>query len=1128
MVADDTDIRNEVLDPRRSFLIQAPAGSGKTELLIQRYLKLLTVVDEPEEILAITFTRKAAAEMRARVHEALERAHNREEPSEDYLRIGYALAVDVLERERARDWQLRAQPNRLRIGTIDSVNARLARRAPLSAGPTSSNQLIEITEPLYRAAARQTIFHAEERDAYGAAVRLLLDHCDNRVDRLETLLARMLARRDQWMPMLAAGRSGPSASLRKNLENNLALLIENTLRDADAHLSRHRPELFECLTYAGASISIENPGSELAAWRDADTFPEPAADSVGLWRAMANVFLTKEGRWRKAHNKNQGFPPDGKQMKARAKDLLEVLQRDDDLGAVLALVRLLPSSNYSDEQWRVLEALLFALPLAAANLKQIFFRDQQTDFCEIAQEALASLGSEENTTAMSLALDYQVRHMLLDEFQDTSRSQFEMIGRMTVGWQGDMERTMFLVGDPMQSIYRFRQAEVGLFLEAKRDLRIGDVRLTFRRLTKNFRSDPEIVNWFNGVFAQIMPEPDGGDAATGNPMAGAISFAPSDAVRIHDKASFVKWHVVPYGDRDMEARTVVQTIKETQADCPDETIAVLVRSRQHGMDIAKHLRADTDISFVADDLEALDEQPVIQDLMALTRALSHRGDRLAWLAILRAPWCGLSLSDLTALAAADPKAVVWDLIGNSGSAGKLSDDGRRRLDRVREPLATGLQRSGLISLRDRVEAVWIALGGPAALERTSGLELADLYFEFLDTIDTAGDCADNAALLESLKAWRPAGRIGSGKLQLITMHKAKGLEFDTVILPGLGYSTRTDERPLLAWQELATTEEVRPLVLAPVHGTGNERDEIFEFLWTFEQHQANLEQDRLLYVAATRAKRRLHLFAPLGTNKSGSVEPASGSLLKRLWPAVETDIELSQNLPRRSARDPDRPPDWFEIAIDRLPADWRLPDFPPAWDPGRPGLEGAEESDVEFDWVSTWARHVGTVVHEWLETIATTAPSEFDAKRIAVLRPKFARRLAELGVDAADIERATGRVSEALIKTIESEKGAWILSDQHVDAGSEISITARREAGFEQLKLDRTFVSECGERWIIDYKTSTHEGGDLDHFLKSESDRYRSQLKAYRDVMTEIDPRPIRTALYFPLMDYFCEVEVDA
>src|SRR5687767_2482267 len=129
----------------------------------------------------------------------------------------------------------------------------------------------------------------------------------------------------------------------------------------------------------------------------------------------------------------------------------------------------MPEERYTDEQWEVLGAILELLQLAAAQLKLVFAERGETDFTEIAQGAVRALGSPDNPTDLLHALDTRIKHILVDEFQDTSYSQFELLQRLTSGWQQDGEmsdgRTLFLVGDPMQSIYRFREAKVALFLQ---------------------------------------------------------------------------------------------------------------------------------------------------------------------------------------------------------------------------------------------------------------------------------------------------------------------------------------------------------------------------------------------------------------------------------------------------------------------------------------------------------------------------------------------------------------------------------------------------------------------------------------------------------------------------------------
>ena len=316
--ASDTRVRQRALEPDKSFLVQAPAGSGKTELLIQRYLRLLAVVKNPEEILAITFTRKAGAEMRARIMSALDSARAGTEPDAAHLQTGYQLALAAMDRDRELDWQLHKQPSRLRIGTIDAVNARLSRRAPLSTGLNALHSVTDDANLLYRQAARETIGLAAGSDVVAAAIATLLAHLDNQFDRLETLIARMLARRDQWLRQTGAGLAGSSAALRSYLEASLSQLIETVLREAAELISAEQAaEITAVLTYAGCSLSVDEPDSPLVRWQDVERFPEPTATMISLWRAMADVFLTKKGEWRKQLNKRQGFPSDGKDMKAQ-------------------------------------------------------------------------------------------------------------------------------------------------------------------------------------------------------------------------------------------------------------------------------------------------------------------------------------------------------------------------------------------------------------------------------------------------------------------------------------------------------------------------------------------------------------------------------------------------------------------------------------------------------------------------------------------------------------------------------------------------------------------------------------------------------------------------------------------
>jgi hypothetical protein len=249
--------------------------------------------------------------------------------------------------------------------------------------------------------------------------------------------------------------------------------------------------------------------------------------------------------------------------------------------------------------------------------------------------------------------------------------------------------------------------------------------------------------------------------------------------------------------------------------------------------------------------------------------------------------------------------------------------------------------------------------------------------------------------------------------------------------------------------------------------------------------------------------------------KDGPLKPPSDSLLKRLWPAVEEQFaELAPFVASRapSARIEPSPP-----KLRRLTSDWRLPAAPPA--PGfavQPlALESRER--IAFDWAGHVARVVGVVTHRWLQKLMEEGAQRWSASRIASLAPVIASELAHEGFDARACNDASERVLSALRNTLADEQGRWLLQD-HADARNELAIATLDAGIVREFRVDRTFVDEAGVRWIVDYKTSTHEGGGREEFLDREVERYRPQLENYAQRLRDIDPRPIKLGLYFPML----------
>ncbi len=1096
----DFDQRRDALDPERSFIVQAPAGSGKTELLIQRYLRLLARVDHAEEIIAVTFTKKAAGEMRERVLQALADAQAGKTPASAHEELTLKLAAAALRRDHEAGWHLADNPAQLRIQTIDALCAGLTRQMPVLSRFGAQPETVEDASELHQEAARATIALVNGDGPAAADVEMVLAHLDNDVARSEALLADMLARRDQWLRQVVHGLD------RAQLESALQQVRVAAVRRLRAAI----PPLLNEEIHALADYVFGNLGQ--------GNF----SDDVESWVGLAWVFLTEEERWRKKRGltKNQGFLAGaaGQSWKDRAELLFGALDSAVDARSALAALRRLPPPAYSDSQWQVLGAILSLLPQAVAQLKLIFQSRRQVDFTEVAQGALHALGSEDEPTDLTFALDYRIRHLLIDEFQDTSISQSELIARLTAGWSPDDGRTVFAVGDPMQSIYRFREAEVGLFLRARQE-GIAGVDLHPVALSANFRSQSGIVDWVNATFTHVMP-------AAENITSGAVPYTASVATRAALAGDAVTVHPLFDDAAVEEAQRVAQIVQAARDADAAAKVAILVRTRSHLREIVPALKA-AGLRFRAIDIEPLGQRPAIQDLLALTRALAHPADRVAWLAVLRAPWCGLTLADLHVLAAADAQKTLWSAMQDEQCVAQLSADGRARLERARAALASSLAQRARGPLREHVAGAWYALGGPACVEQETDLEDAETYFRYLDKHEDSGALPDRANFEVGLgQLYALPDLEADDSLQIMTIHKAKGLEFDVVIVPGLARSPRRDDKKLFLWTEQPDAEGRNELLLAPINAAGDGGDPIYAWIEQFNSEKQSLEDGRLLYVAATRARRHLHLLGsvPVVTEEDGVSRvkpPPSQSLLGKLWPVVAPVYEAAlrdapPQLPVAAVAAP-----VIDQALRRLPVAWMRPAAPGGVDWAAPQDAVRMQDALEFSWAGETARHVGSVVHRWLQRISEDGVVKWDAARIAALEPAIRHALAAQGVGEHDIAAAAARARQALINCIDDARGRWVL-DAHAEGRSELrlsGVTAGRPA---KVVIDRTFIDADGARWIIDYKTSVHEGADTAAFLDNEQERYRGQLERYAALLRaggapQEDLR-IRLGLYFPLL----------
>ncbi|MDA9569756.1 UvrD-helicase domain-containing protein [Porticoccaceae bacterium] len=1127
----DAKARLQALDPNHSFIVSAPAGSGKTGLITQRLLRLLNTVENPEEILCITFTRKAAAEMRQRIHSALVFADQNPRPKDLFEAQTWDLATNALARDKTLDWNLLDIPYRLRIKTIDSFCHYIAKQFMFDNGNGALPEQSEYPQALYHTAARELLKQIESNNATSDALSVVAAHMGNDLSRCEKLFANMLSKRDQWLPHIFT-----TANNSDYFQQVIEQVIVDTLEQIEQQIFPLAGELIELADYAGNNAAKEN--TNLYALKGIADYPPLNQQGLSQWKNILRLLVKKDKDFspRKTVSVREGFPPSGPEEKARIKRLLAEYAIDTRLQSLVVDVMHLPELAISVDQQQMLNALGLLLPQLSAILKITFQQQGQSDYSEITMTALDALEPDSHTDVISditLKLDYQLRHILVDEFQDTSGSQMRLLEHLVVGWEPEDGRTLFLVGDAMQSLYSFRDARVGLFINAQR-YPIGPVQCHSLALTSNFRSKKGIVDWVNQNFVQAFP-------SIANINRGAVPYHPSTGVKEEEQSQAVYFHGYSCKETNgynlAEAEHITKLCQQIRQDKPNQTIAILVRNRGHLKHIVPAL-IDANLSWEAIDIDPLaDRMPVI-DLMSLTRALLSPADRIAWLSVLRAPYCGLSLKDLVQLtnghqiAGSQPQCILNSLIDwhqKPKNYENLTSEGSNILCRVAPILINAWDNRNTDNLRNLIEQLWIDLGGPATLINQRDIYDIRRYLDLLESWQQAGSIADwneFTTAVDNLYA-QPIKDVGNNStppIQIMTIHKAKGLEFDQVILPGLSKSPRSDDNPLLRWQEQVDEDNNSSLLLASLGPYDEDNDQIYSYLKHEQSARTILENTRVLYVAATRAVRQLHLFGKLNPTKDSWQKPAKNSLLACVWPSLKMLIDQTGYTvtPLDNSTQKDISDNLIGINyLRRLGSDF-IPVSMPR-DMMSLGVNTQYAINVKTESLDYRARHMGTALHRTLKQIASDGINHWPLERRNTLESLWLATLKQLGVLATNKELK--QLRQSVETMLNDTRGQWIL-DAHDDGHCEqaLSYFDNLSQSVKTSIIDRTFIDNQ-QRWIIDYKYSAVADNESEKsFIARQTEAYRPQLNHYAELYQKLESRKVRCALYFPQTSVFIEV----
>jgi len=1223
--------RQRALHPANSILVQAPAGSGKTDLLTRRFLRLLTEVEDPAQIVAITFTKAAAAEMRHRILSKLEKAAPLADadPAPDPFSME-TLASRALAHSQALGWNLLDQPAQLRISTIDSFCRDLALQQPLLSGLGDGLGIYDQPEELYRRAARQALQQIDGPDlALCSAIESLLLWRDNNWQEMEDQLVEMLKSRDRWMHDFVLEREQDWDSLRERLERPFAKAIHQSLTDLGQLLDQVPGSRNRALTLA--RFACEEPG-EKSPWTLAECAEFPSSPFIegiesarDIFAALGAFLQTQKGGWRseKGLKTTDGFPstPRGKSGKAQFASFIAELAAIPTLESALAAVRTLPPARYTDEDWQIIRACFTLLRNAAGQLRVVFAEAGAVDYIEVAQIALNVLqGPDGQPTDAALSVADSIHHILVDEFQDTSRRQHELLRRLIAAWPEREGRSCFVVGDPMQSIYFFRDADAELFPRVKAaGLEIpGTAPLLFDpvSLTSNFRTTRPLVNELNGIFAHVFAEND----------CSGVTFAPADPARIGEPAPFQPFELhinfvpqLPHNsisaiEVDNETRpshpshineivTLIQShqgrIEQARVDGSQYRVAVLGRTRNALAPIAQALRA-AKIPFRSVDLEKLSARPEVLDALVLARALLNPIDRVAWLGTLRAPWCGLSLADLHILTSADDPTLLGRPVPAllAERLQLLSLEGRQAAERVLEVLSVvpSLRfAQPTAALGTWLQQVWLRLGAAQCVDPTALANL-DLLWQTLDSLpngeqDLLGPALD--AALQTLTAQPDPETSSDCGVQLMTIHKSKGLEFEIVIVPELQAGSSRGRSRMLSWLERGLppensaydsdgSTEVTEFLVAPLQSKGSDRGSAKQWVDRVYADREKQETRRILYVAATRARDELHLFAQPACklDKSGEwtlAEPKD-SLLATAWPALHREIEQRFDAWKSAIAElvTDAEPAILEslaasaesnllvmpapfkpTILRRLPADYRPYQSISAPLNSAEVLGAPSIRNLLGEWVgeeelppgvfprgasadqlysrhegSLLSRALGTAVHSLLESLSNLRnTNDWPQTRTALkqFQPRIAAQIRATGIDAAGSAALASEALQLALAASSDPTGQWLLSP-HSEQATEARWTGVVAGALRTVQVDRLFLAglqplSTGSeaRWIIDYKTAHADIPDLAAALPQLRATFAPQLHAYAQVLRKLHGTgaPIRAGLYYPRMMLF-------
>ena len=1042
-------------DPQRHVVVEACAGAGKTWMLVSRILRALLEGTAPQEILAITFTKKAAGEMRQRLMEWLEEFAHADDAklSRELLMRGVdaARVPALIEPLRQLHRKLLLQGRSVQIRTFHSWFAALLRNAPIAMleelGFPAAYDLLEQDAPaiaqVWRPFQARLLREPELRADYEAVI------ATHGRSQTEKALEAALQRRVEFMladALAVIDTSVPSATELytefAGLDMPAQWLLKSTVR-----------ERWLARAQALGQEKNKTPQKAAAAVIDAyvllDAAMSPGQFEEALQTLRAGFFVRDEDRL--------------------TQHLLKVSAAQEAEPELQGLC----AAQQQHEAWLYQQRLTRLSRLLLAEYAALKRERGWVDMSDVERAALHLLSNSALSAWVQERLDARTRHLLIDEFQDTNPLQWQALHAWLAAYGGSgggaTAPRLFIVGDPKQSIYRFRRAEPQVFEAAKAFVReLGGEQLSCDHTRRNA---PEVLALVNTALGQAREagEYEGFRThSTESQEVGAVLALPAIARPEKDKKEAVaEWrdslsqprHTPEDTLRELECRQAARWIaSQIAAGRQPSEVMVLARKRDRLSAMEAELRA-LGIPALQPEKTELGEAPEVQDLVALLDALVSPAHDLSLARALRSPLFSLSDEALVEIALRQraQKRPWFDLLQQEGWSPVLQGVGAR-LQRWQQWVTVLPPHDALDAIYEDgdVLARFIAAAPPTLRAGVRARLLALLSAALqLD----GGRYATPYGLVRALRAGGvPAPQAaGADAVQLLTVHGAKGLEAELVLL------LDTDAPPqraqsmgvLLDWPGEAEAPVSFVFLASETRVPPSARAALEK-----EQQARAREELNTLYVALTRARNRLVLSSVQPYGDSGR------SWWQRLLPSCASlavdDMPVAVGAPVDDAA----------IVLSVLP-DVRF-------EAPRGPVTAPDEDTPEA--------RIGKAMHRLLEWTALDA-QDWHATQVQ-------RAATEFSLDAAQAKQAV-----ALARRILQGEGAWAWASAEVDwQANEVPVTVQGSVR----RIDRLVRRSDGSWWVLDYKSAARP---QDH------EELLAQLRGYRAAVQAASPGvPVRAA----------------